>query len=68
MDKNLINLTSQQLRSVFLRESKKFLKTLDYNTSDISEELKNQMLNEIRENMKEIMHLIDLKERKEQAN
>jgi hypothetical protein len=56
------------LRSVFLRESKKFLKTLDYNTSDISEELKNQMLNEIRENMKEIMHLIDLKERKEQAN
>ena len=68
MDKHLINLTSQQLRTVFLRESKKFLKTLDYNTSEISEDLKNQMLIEIRENMREIMHLIDLKEKKEQAN
>ena len=66
MDKNLTKLSSQQLRTLFLRESKKFLKTLDYSSSSINQDLKDQMLNEIRENMKEIMHLIDLKEQQEQ--
>ena len=49
-------------------ESKKFLKTLDYEGPVIERELKDQMLNEIRENMKQIMHLIELKERQEMHN
>ena len=65
MDRNLLKLTTQQLRSLFLIESKKFLKTLDYESPVIEQELKDQMLNEIRENMKQIMHLIELKERQE---
>jgi hypothetical protein len=65
MDRNLLKLTTQQLRSLFLIESKKFLKTLDYHSPVIEQELKDQMLNEIRENMKQIMHLIELKERQE---
>jgi hypothetical protein len=65
MDTNLVKLNSRQLRSLFLRESKKFLKTLDYQTANTNEELKEQVLNEIRENLKQIMNLIELKERQE---
>jgi hypothetical protein len=65
MDQKLIHLDSRQLRSLFLKESKKFLKTLDYNTSAINEQLKDQMLSEIRENLKELLHLIELREREE---
>jgi hypothetical protein len=65
MDQKLIHLDSRQLRSLFLKESKKFLKTLDYNTSAINEQLKDQMLSEIRENLKELLHLLELREREE---
>jgi len=68
MDTNLIKLNSRQLRALFLRESKKFLKTLDYQSGSNHQELKEQMLNEIRENLKELMHLIELKERQEEGN
>ena len=68
MDNNLLKLSTHQLRSLFLRESKKFLKTLDYNDKGVNVALKDQMLDEIRENMKEIMHLIELKERQEQQS
>jgi len=68
MDTNLIKLNSRQLRSLFLRESKKFLKTLDYQSGSNHQELKEQMLNEIRENLRELMHLIELKERQEAGN
>ena len=67
MDKQLLKLSTQQLRALFLRESRKFLKTLDYQTGEVSEALKDQMLSEIRENLREIMHLIELKERQEQS-
>ena len=68
MDTNLIKLNARQLRSLFLRESKKFLKTLDYQSGINHQELKEQMLNEIRENLKELMHLIELKEKQEEGN
>jgi len=68
MDTNLIKLNSRQLRALFLRESKKFLKTLDYQSGSNHQDLKEQMLNEIRENLKELMHLIELKERQEEGN
>ena len=68
MDTNLIKLSARQLRSLFLRESKKFLKTLDYQSGINHQELKEQMLNEIRENLKELMHLIELKEKQEEGN
>ena len=65
MDTNLIHLNSRQLRSLFLKETRKFLKTLDYQSGTTNEALKEQMLNEIRENLKEIMVLIELKEKQE---
>ena len=68
MDRNLLKLSTQQLRSLFLIESKKFLKTLDYDSPVIEQALKDQMLDEIRENMKQIMQLIELKERQELQN
>jgi hypothetical protein len=68
MDANLIKLNSRQLRSLFLRESKKFLKTLDYQAGNTPQALKEQMLDEIRENLRELMHLIELKEKQESEN
>jgi hypothetical protein len=68
MDTNLIKLNSRQLRSLFLRESRKFLKTLDYQSGTNHQALKEQMLNEIRENLRELMHLIELKEKQEEGN
>jgi hypothetical protein len=68
METNLIKLSSRQLRALFLRESKKFLKTLDYQAVSETKELKEQMLDEIRENLKALMHLIELKEKQESEN
>ena len=65
MEKNLVNSDSRELRSLFLKESKKFLKILDYDCPEVDSHLRDQMLNEIRQNLKELLNLIELKERQE---
>ena len=62
MNTELSKLSATELRTLFLRQTKKFLKTLDYESPEISRELKDEMLLEIRENLREITLLITMKE------
>jgi hypothetical protein len=50
---------------LFLRESKKFLKTLDFGPGKFSDELRDQMLKEIRDNLKMLMKEIAKREKEE---
>jgi hypothetical protein len=51
--------TLRELRSQFLRESKKFCKVLEYNAKEINGELKDQILDEMRQNLKSLLALIN---------
>jgi len=66
MEASLLHLSTQQLRVVFLRESKRFLKALNQNSPGENREAREDALNEITENLKEITHLLSLREAQEE--
>jgi hypothetical protein len=62
MDGSLLHLSTQELRVVFMKESKRFLKALNHNSPGENRESREDTLNEITENLKEITHLLGLRE------
>jgi hypothetical protein len=65
MKSKLSELSTPELRSLFVKESRKFAMTLDSDAKNLSEELKNQILTELRDYLKEIRKVIDTKEQEE---
>ena len=65
MKSKLSELSTPELRSLFVKESRKFAMTLDSDANNIGEELKNQILTELRDYLKEIRKVIDTKEQEE---
>jgi hypothetical protein len=64
MTKKLQSLTTNQLRSLFLTQSKLFLKALDYG-EDADQETRSVMLHELRDSLKTILQLIKEREKTE---
>ena len=65
MKRNLSELSTPELRSLFVKESKKFSNTLDFPGDHSQEKVKDRMLTELRDYLKEIRELIEWKERQE---
>jgi hypothetical protein len=65
MKSKLSELSTPELRSLFVKESRKFAKTLDTDARNLNEEHKNKMLTELRDYLKEIRKLIEHKEQEE---
>jgi hypothetical protein len=65
MKSKLSELSTPELRSLFVKESRKFATTLNTDPKNLNEELKNKMLTELRDYLKEIRKLIEHKELEE---
>ena len=64
MTKKLQSLNTNQLRSLFLTQSKLFLKALDYSEAT-DQETRSLLLHELRDSLKTILELIKEREKKE---
>ena len=62
MKSKLSELSTPELRSLFVKESRKFAMTLDTDAKNLDEDAKNQMLTELRDYLKEIRQVIESKE------
>lgn len=67
MIKKLSDLNTNQLRTLFLTQSKLFIKALDF-TEEVDEDIRSVLLHELRESLKEILELIKERENKETGN
>jgi hypothetical protein len=54
-----------ELRSEFLKESKKFCKALEYEPGEMDSELKGQILHEMRQKLKSLLQMINELEKEE---
>ena len=57
--------TLRELRSQFLKQSKLFCRALELESQNFDEELKSQILVEMRQKMKDLMELINQMEKEE---